>query len=43
MNESTTQLLDTVGLSVRDTGELLELSHQRIQQQKALATIGESR
>ncbi len=40
MNEATTQLLDAVGLSVRDTAELLGLSHQRIQQLKAIAYIG---
>ena len=40
MNEATCKLLDRVGLSVRDTAELLDLSHQRIQQLKALAMVG---
>ncbi|HUM12083.1 MAG TPA: hypothetical protein VLT82_14145 [Myxococcaceae bacterium] len=37
MTDATTRLLDEVGRSVRDTGELPDLSHQRIQQLKTLA------
>ena len=40
MNEATGKLLNGVGLSVRDTAELLDLSHQRIQQLKGVAMVG---
>jgi predicted RNase H-like HicB family nuclease len=43
MNEATAKLLGTVGLSVRDAGELLDVSHQRIQQLNALGSASETR